>query len=216
MADIYGMYRCKISSKFIGPVFLAVWGLAVAAGMLSLAQYEMTPSKAQAAVARSWPSTVTVKPEAHRPTLIMVLHPRCPCSRASVSELSTLMAHLNGQLSAQILFVQPRGASLQWVKGDLWKEAAAIPGVTASVDVDGKDAAAFGAQTSGAVMLYDVDARLIFAGGITDGRGHEGDNAGCQAILSLLRHGHAATNHTPIYGCPLNAKTEQPCPGGHS
>ena len=46
-----------------------------------------------------------------------------------------------------------------------------------------------GATTSGHVLLYDAGGVLRFAGGITDGRGHEGDNAGLDAALALLR-GH--------------------------
>ena len=55
------------------------------------------------------------------------------------------------------------------------------------MDKEGSDAAALGATTSGQVMVYAVGGKLLFGGGITDGRGHEGDNAGSEAVLALLR-----------------------------
>ena len=36
----------------------------------------------------------------------------------------------------------------------------------------------FGAETSGQTLLYDRDGRLLFSGGTTGSRGHDGDNAG--------------------------------------
>ena len=58
-----------------------------------------------------------------------------------------------------------------------WRSAAAIPGVTVHVDHDGGEARRFGAETSGFVVLYDAHGELLFAGGITTGRGQAGDNA---------------------------------------
>jgi len=113
------------------------------------------------------------------------------------------MARSAGRLDAHILFVQPANAPADWLDGALWQQAKTIPGVTISVDKDGRDAAALGASTSGQVMVYDAAGVIRFSGGITDGRGHEGDNAGMQSILDLIRFGKSSLATTPVYGCSL-------------
>ena len=62
--------------------------------------------------------------------------------------------------------------------------------------------AAFGAFTSGQVFLYGTSGELLFSGGITGSRGHEGDNAGRDAVESLLDRRNAPA-HTPVFGCSL-------------
>jgi hypothetical protein len=113
------------------------------------------------------------------------------------------MARSGGNLAVRVIFVQPHGAPPAWLDTTLWRTVAAIPGVTVAADPDGTDAKAFGATVSGQVNLYDSQGNFLFVGGITDGRGHEGDNAGVDAILSLLGDGKSQVTATPVYGCPL-------------
>ena len=80
--------------------------------------------------------------------------------------------------------------------------ASTIPGVTIVRDDDGVEAARFHAS-SGATVLYDTQGRLLFSGGITSARGHEGDSAGLQRISSLLRTGKADRSDAPVYGCSM-------------
>jgi len=58
--------------------------------------------------------------------------------------------------------------------------------VTIVTDADGAEANRFGAETSGHTLLFDFGRRLLFSGGITDSRGHTGDNAGESAIVALI------------------------------
>ncbi len=205
MADMIAMYDTESGGKLIGRACLAGWMAAVITGMILMARYQMTPAKDGAGIVVQWPAKTSVQRDSNRLTLIMALHPRCPCSRASVAELSSLVARANGRLTARVLFVQPKGASRDWVRGDLWDAAVAIPGVTVSIDADGKDAAAFGATTSGTVILIAETGKVLFNGGITDGRGHQGDNPGLLRILSLLHHAEPSVESAPVYGCRLNS-----------
>jgi hypothetical protein len=52
-------------------------------------------------------------------------------------------------------------------------------------------------------MLYGIDGRLLFAGGITSSRGHQGDNAGLDRVLSLVRGGKAERSESSVFGCGL-------------
>jgi hypothetical protein len=189
----------------------ALWLLIIGAGTWALWNYESTPGVA-AATPGLWPAASRIKPAAGRATLVMSAHPRCPCTRASIGELSRLMTEAQGRVTAYVLFVKPPDFSGEWVHSELWASAAAIPGVTPVLDDDGAEAGLFHAATSGQTVLYDAAGKLLFSGGITGARGHAGDNAGRTAIVSLLNDGEAETRDTPVFGCPLFAQTE--CPSG--
>lgn len=189
----------------------ALWLLAIGAGGRYLWGYESTPGVAASAPDR-WPAASRIKPAASRPTLVMLAHPQCPCTRASIGELTRLMTQAQGRVTAYVLFVKPPEFSAGWEQTDLWASAAAIPGVTVVRDDDGVEAARFGAATSGQTVLYDASGKLLFSGGITAARGHAGDNAGRSAIVSLLVNDESEQKESPVYGCPLFARND--CPMG--
>ena len=167
-----------------------------------MAKYEGTAG-ATGTVPRSWPAEAKVALDPDRPTLLMFAHPQCPCTEATIGELNRLLVRCGGRATVRVLFFAPEHAAEDWTQTDLWKSAAAIPGVSVQIDRDGKTARNFGAQTSGQVVLYDSRGELLFQGGITAGRGHAGDNAGADAIVSRLRAGAGERNRTAVFGCSL-------------
>ena len=74
-------------------------------------------------------------------------------------------------------------------------------------DADGVEAARFGAKTSGQALLYAADGRLLFHGGLTPSRGHEGDNEGLRRVTAIL-DGKAARDESPVFGCSLRDADE--------
>jgi hypothetical protein len=179
------------------------WLAGIGIGLSVLWQYEHAPGAVVEPAPSSWPSLAGIDRVPGRATLVMLVHPQCPCSRASVGELALVMARGQGLVDAHVLFYRPAGVSDDWHKTDLWSAAAAIPGVDVAVDEGGAAASRFGVATSGHTLLYDDQGRLQFSGGITGSRGHSGDNAGRTAIVSLLLH-HAAEQHsTSVFGCSL-------------
>jgi hypothetical protein len=136
----------------------------------------------------------------------MLAHPHCPCTRASIGELALLMAHVQGRLTATVLFLSPSDMPAAWEQTDLWEDAAAIPGVTVMRDADGAEARRFGAVTSGQVIVYDASGRVLFSGGITPSRGHAGDNQGRSAIVALL-DGDPSVRGSRVFGCSLVTPT---------
>jgi hypothetical protein len=183
----------------------ALWLLLIGGGMTILWGYERTPGAASAAPDR-WPAGSRIRPAADRPTLVMLVHPRCPCTRASIGELARLMTQAQGRVTAYVLFVKLPDFPDGWEQTDLWAGAAAIPGVTVVRDDEGAEAGRFRATTSGQTVLYDASGKLLFSGGITSARGLVGDNAGRAAAVSLLTAGQAGQKETPVYGCPLFAE----------
>ena len=187
----------------------SLWAILAGAGLKILANYELGPGHAGNAPV-VWPVSSRLQRHPGRATLVMVAHPRCPCTRASIGELALLMAHGQGRATATVLFVKPAGFEDGWEKSDLWAGAAAIPGVTAVSDENGVEALRFGAKTSGQTILYDAEGRLLFSGGITASRGHSGDNAGRSAIVALLTRGTATRRQTSVFGCTLETPALPP------
>ncbi|HEV8487065.1 MAG TPA: RedB protein [Blastocatellia bacterium] len=211
--------RLSGKSKVFLFVGIAGWLLAVGVGLRLILVYENTPGRSAASSAE-WPADSEIPRTPGMPTLVTMVHPHCPCSCASVAELAVLMVRAQGLVNANVLFVKPKDFPEEWEKTDLWSSAAMIPGVNVRVDDEGVEAGRFGSQTSGQIMLYSADGKLLFSGGITSSRGHSGDNDGRSAIISFLTNGSAAQRETPVFGCPLfsdpsNEGTEDSCHAVH-
>lgn len=168
--------------------------------------YEGTPGRA-AVPSVQWPQGNRISLASDHPTLIMAAHPQCPCTRASIAELNSLMASCRGKITAYVLFFKPKGSAANWEKSDLWHSAAAIPGVSALTDEDGREARRFQVFTSGQTMLFNNKGVLLFSGGITSGRGHAGDNVGRSAIVSLVNTGAAKHQRTSVFGCSIRNRS---------
>ncbi|HEV2842688.1 MAG TPA: hypothetical protein VGW39_15300 [Chthoniobacterales bacterium] len=187
-------------------MFAILWIATVASGLRTLFHYENTPGRV-GALPRAWPAT-QIERSSDRPTLIMLAHPHCPCTRASVGELAQIMARLQGRVSAYVLFVKPKETGRDWDGTDLVRSAEAIPGVKVLLDPDGVEARRFGAETSGHTVLFGADGRLLFSGGITASRGHAGDNAGESAITALVNNQTPAQTEALVFGCALANRGE--------
>jgi hypothetical protein len=117
-------------------VVAAAWIAPVCAGLHALASYENTPGAASGSPAQ-WPSNIPIAPGQNRATLVMLAHPYCPGTRASVGELALLMASFQGRLAAHVFFFREPDSRGDWEKSDLWDNTSAIPGVTVSWDSGG-------------------------------------------------------------------------------
>lgn len=184
-------------------VLSLLWLVAVVAGAGALLVYEYTPGKSAAGVPENWSASSRIPTVPDRPTLVMFAHPKCPCTRASIGELAALMTRCQGRVNAQVVFFRPEGTAEDWAHTDLWQSAAQIPGVTVRSDEGGKEALRFQAVTSGHVVVYDTLGHLAFSGGITEARGHSGDNEGRDAVVAILNEKGGANPGTQVFGCSL-------------
>jgi hypothetical protein len=171
-----------------------VWICVVALGFAPLFSYAARPGP-------SGQAAVNLPAEAGgRARLIMTLHPRCPCSHASLSELDRLVAHLSRPTGIRLIFVGAEGND-----SSLLEQAQAIQGAVVEHDPSGAQAKLLGAQTSGDTFYYDTSGALRFHGGLTSSRGHEGQSPGQDAILALDAERETSTNQAPAFGCLLDA-----------
>ncbi|HZW35053.1 MAG TPA: hypothetical protein VFF52_30290 [Isosphaeraceae bacterium] len=182
---------------------LVVWGLTLVGGLLALNLHEATPGLAGRGVAQ-WPGDSRLVPAKPRATLIMAAHPRCPCTRASVSELAQVLSRCAGLVEVYVLVFTPGGPEPSWRPPDFLSRLGTLPGVHLLDDPGGIEAARFGAATSGHVALYGPDGRLRFHGGITGARGHEGNNGGRRAVLGAIANSSTCSpQQSLVFGCPL-------------
>jgi hypothetical protein len=195
--------RSPCASRSLWVAAAAGWMLLIGWGMNTLWAHQNTPGPAATAPAR-WPVSSSIKPEPGKPTLVLLAHPQCPCTKATLAELAVLMTRCQGRLAACVLFIKPTGMPDRWEKTDLWRDAAAIPGVTVSADPDAGESKLFGARTSGQALLYSPDGRLVYSGGLTISRAHHGDNPGLSALSRWVNSGDADRQAWPVFGCPLD------------
>jgi hypothetical protein len=190
--------RISLALKLIAGVWLAL----VIGGATLLNLHATTPGKLSDEAAR-WPVASRVDRSSSGATLLVFVHPYCPCARTTLGELAAIMNTTQGRVTAQVLFVAADGENPNWAQNELWQAAEAIPGVRAVVDAGAIEAARFGARTSGLTLLFNAQGECLFSGGITAARGHAGDNIGRQAIVACLANERPETSRAPTFGCPL-------------
>ncbi len=177
-------------------LLLPIWVALVVGGFGFIEIYQNKPGKPAIAPA--------VTPSKSKlPQLLVFLHPQCPCSRATVAELARIVALTKCRIETKAYVYSPREEGPKWAMTDIYQSARAIPEVSVELDTDGKVSRSFGVFTSGQVLLYSPEGRLVFSGGITATRGHEGDSDGKDAVINYVRTGKAGVKSTHVFGCSL-------------
>ena len=174
------------------------------AGMATLFTFDQTAG-AVSAVPVQWPSASVIGHPGRNGALLVFVHPYCSCTVATIHEIATLSAgrnSQNGRPSTTVLFYRPRNSG--WRPGKLWSQVESeIPGARAAWDDDGREARRFGARTSGYTLLYDAQGDLLFKGGVTGSRGHEGGNFGIDQLRASIDTGRPAPRGSLVFGCAL-------------
>lgn len=200
-------------------VGVLVWAAAVFTGLLVLVDHATAPGAA-ALAPQSWPAESALTRDGRRPTLVALLHPQCPCSRATAAELQRLAARLPDRLAIDVVLLEPAAGEASWDEGAMRAALAGLPGARVYDDPGGVESTRFGARTSGQVLLYDAGGALRFAGGITPARAHEGSTYGADAIVDAVLADtpldglapHTATS--PVFGCSLGTVPSGAAHGG--
>jgi hypothetical protein len=183
---------------------LVVWFVSVGTGLAWLMAYDNTPGAPADAPSR-WPAASALARDAGGPTLVMLAHPRCDCTRASLGELAELLARAPQRPRTFVVFIRPGGVAAAWEQTSTFDQATRIPGVTVVRDDHGDEADRFGSWTSGQTLLYDRDGQLVYSGGITGARGKSGENTGRSTVLDLLAGAHSTRATNQVFGCSLFA-----------
>jgi hypothetical protein len=180
-----------------------LWLALAVSGSVVLARYSYTPTPAGDSASR-WPQASSIARLPDKFTLLLFAHPQCPCTAATLEELSRLLPKVAvNRLDIHVFFLLPANSPRGWERTPLWTTAQSIPGVKVWSDPEGRQARMFGGQVSGQALLYDPSGELRFSGGITAGRGHAGDNPGLDALLDVLNQRTGGFVRKPVFGCSL-------------
>jgi len=171
-------------------------------------RYEQTPGQASHAP-KECPDALAREPG--HGLVVMALHPRCPCSRASLSELEVLASSPHSPPIDIVVLTCTNNDGPDWTNSANCIRAKAIPGAKLIVDTGGRIASSLGMKTSGHVVAYDDAGRLVLTGGITPSRGQIGPNVGLRMLSQLgklqTQDGRPTSEPTPlvtpVYGCEL-------------
>ncbi|MCC9642840.1 RedB [Rhodopirellula sp. JC740] len=201
------------------PVFLQrlaiIWGLTLAALFTGLFVYGNSPGPSGPPPEQA-PEAISTKVEGQTALsgqqppwqIVMAVHPQCPCTVASVTELRKIL-HQHASESAsspvrcQFLYYHPPGEEVTWDQARLHQHLRKVPDSIVRFDENGLLAGQMGMRTSGAVTVFDPEGRTRFHGGITVSRNHEGDNIGSRAVLMLLRGEEPPVHETSVFGCRM-------------
>ena len=185
-----------------------MWLAGAGTGLWVVWAYDNQPGTA-AAPPVTWPADGRVALATDTPTLVLLAHPQCFCTKATLVELAEVLARASVRPRTYVLFMKPEGFPDGWTDTALWRQAAALPDVKVMRDDAGVKAREFGAETSGQIVLYDARGSLVFSGGITGSRGHVGDNPGRTALVGLLNDPASDARTTSVFGCPLFASASR-------
>lgn len=192
---------------------VAVWLVLTTAGFGALSLYAFTGSS-PAHAAQRWPTNELLTPDSARPALVLFLHPRCPCSSASITELDRMLSRHPGIFRAYAVVTIPPGVRSGWEKGHNLDAALRLPDVSVVLDQDGVLAREFGATDSGTVLAFAPDGARLFAGGITASRGHEGESLGSLALEDIAVGRAPRQTESPVFGCPMMGPDDDSAGGG--
>jgi hypothetical protein len=194
--------RRRFSRPLIWTLAIALWLGSAGTGFYWLMAYDNTPGVAADAPS-AWPADSALTRDSATPTLVMLAHPRCDCTRASLGELAELLARVKFQPRTYVVFIKPGGTESGWEQSGTWEQAKQIPGVTVVRDDDGAEARRFGVHTSGQTLLYDTHGSLLYSGGTTGSRGKTGENVGRSELVALVDGARRPRATRPVFGCPL-------------
>lgn len=189
-----------------------LWCCAVVIGMVAMARFDWTEGR-RGRCPDFWPADTTLARSVDRPTLVVALHPLCPCGRATIDLLAEFGAEHPGQLDVLLLFLMTDPPDPAWAQAPAWQAARDIPGTRVIPDPRGIESARLGVLTSGHALLFDPQGKRLFSGGLTLGRGAASAGAGILAIKDALRGLAIRFPEAPVFGCDLFAVCEQCGPG---
>lgn len=193
---------------------VCLWASAVAAGFAWHWDDARTPGDS-GNPPDAWPDHAAVERRTDAHTLLVALHPRCPCSRATIDALRRVDAAVGPSAEIILLVSEPEEPSAEWVAdraslglSERFSRARVVR------DPRGAISERFGLRTSGHVLAYDADGCLWFSGGVTPLRGERGPSFGrdrlIAGIASQQDDAAAPIATAPVFGCPLVSPTNCP------
>src|SRR3954468_24122671 len=126
-----------------------LWLVVTVCGVVYLKDYELQPGEQASEYPVAQPPDNAIPTPDSRAQLLFFSHPKCPCTKASLRELSRLMADTNGRMAVTIVFAVPEGLDRSFADTELKAFADELPGAKVVVDENEEITRKYGAETSG-------------------------------------------------------------------
>jgi hypothetical protein len=182
------------------------WLALIGAGFGWIHAYETTAGP-ESSLHAAWSSRSAPEIAAGHREIVMAVHPRCPCTEASLRALARIMEKSNGQTDVRLLVYRPEHSPQSWA-GSHWKDVLkSTKGIAFVDDPGGREASRLGMKTSGAVVFFDGSGQLRFVGGLTATRGADDDSIGVELLRTVVAGGVAKSTTCDVFGCPLATVT---------
>ena len=196
----------KAIASRLAIIACSLWCAALVSGFALVHAQMSTPGDARPAPS-AWPEDTSLSLDSDAPTILLFAHPRCPCTRATIRQLATTPPDVRDSLT--LVLSGPRLRTYE--NQPLATLANELLEAEIALDPTGAEARRFGAHTSGHIVVYSPSGQLLFSGGITPGRGHEGPTDALTAFTRALRDAEASTHPSLVYGCPIFSPDHE-CP----
>jgi hypothetical protein len=147
--------------------------------------------------------------------LLVFIHPQCSCTHATLEQLDQLLDSSHAPVQVALVVYRSMaldraaghasepGSDAQTARPSFAPAALVHRPVRIVADTGGALARRFGAATSGEIVLYSGDGRLLFQGGITAERSHVGESAGGDALRTALTTRAPQGKPFSVFGCPI-------------
>lgn len=202
-----------ISGVITKILLYAVFPAVIVVGTWSLANYSTQPG-AQGRCATDLHSVdLTDIPEldsqdlAGQTSLFIFYHPHCPCTMSTARMFSRIENSIATNPKVVAVAYCPKDESTTWIDSRITEVFRKLS-ATVIADRGAVVAQKFGVETSGHVLVYQASGRLVFDGGITPGRGHEGDCPASRNLIQKVSAHSGQLDQWPVYGCPIVDSTE--------
>jgi hypothetical protein len=186
---------------------IAAWLGVIGTGLGLLADYATKPGMV-GQVANTWPDNQSVSLSDDSHTIVLAVHPRCPCTRSTIDELEAVLANTQATPKVLALIFEPLPGETadpeeDFARTSITKRLRRLPNIECIPDPGSETAQRFGAMTSGHTLVYAPDGSLSFSGGLTPTRAHTGPNTGSFALKDILNGNQPIAKQAPVFGCPL-------------
>ena len=187
---------------------MAVLPLVIILGSFQLASYSTQPGQTGDVARRLDNKAFTemvpgVKSHDGKFRVLIAYHPHCPCTVAAIRNLQRMQTRISKPHIVCALAYLPKGNSKDWISSTNSNEIQNLSNVQTIVDCNGQISSELGIKTSGHVLIYSPDGELLFSGGITPGRGHEGDCPASESVISAINDRSSERIRWPVFGCPF-------------
>lgn len=179
---------------------IAAWFCTAVFLFAKLAMYSQSPG-AQATPPLA--AVANIHPNPDRYTLVVSVHPKCPCTQSTFYELERLVPKVDNNIDFVFYIFTTQESPESWFNDSSAHIQTRFPDSVIHKDIDAVSATRIGSMISGSTVLYNPDGYPVFWGGVTSGRGHSGDNLGSDSIIAIVNDREPPRTTTLVYGCEI-------------